>query len=92
MQFAPRRALHELTTDCQDRPTSSRPAEATSSATEGLNLLVKEVKRCGRGFENFEHHLLRVLLRARRRHGHNDPHHQSPEPHISTLTRRAKQF
>lgn len=28
---------------------------ASNGPTEGLNLLVKEVKRCGRGFENFEH-------------------------------------
>ena len=28
---------------------------ALNGPTEGLNLLVKEVKRCGRGFENFEH-------------------------------------
>jgi len=37
---------------------------ASNGPTEGLNLLVKEVKRCGRGFENFEHYRLRVLLRA----------------------------
>ena len=37
---------------------------ASKGPTEGLNLLVKEVKRCGRGFENFEHYRLRVLLRA----------------------------
>ena len=39
---------------------------ASNGPTEGLNLLVKEVKRCGRGFENFEHYRLRVLLRAGR--------------------------
>ena len=37
---------------------------ASNGPTEGLNPLVKEVKRCGRGFENFEHYRLRVLLRA----------------------------
>ena len=37
---------------------------ASNGPTEGLNLLVKEVKRCGRGFENFDHYRLRVLLRA----------------------------
>ena len=37
---------------------------ASNGPTEGLNLLVKEVKRCGRGFENFEHYRLRVILRA----------------------------
>jgi len=39
---------------------------ASNGPTEGLNLLVKEVKRCGRGFENFEHYRLRVILRAGR--------------------------
>jgi len=39
---------------------------ASNGPTEGLNLLVKDVKRCGRGFENFEHYRLRVLLRAGR--------------------------
>ena len=34
---------------------------ASNGPTEGLNLLVKDVKRCGRGFENYR---LRVLLRA----------------------------
>jgi transposase len=37
---------------------------ASNGPTEGLNLLVKEVKRCVQGFENFEHYRLRVLLRA----------------------------
>ena len=37
---------------------------ASNGPTEGLNLLDKDVKRCGRGFENFDHHRLRVLLRA----------------------------
>ena len=37
---------------------------ASNGPTEGLHLLVKQVKRCGRGFENFEHYRLRVLLRA----------------------------
>jgi transposase len=37
---------------------------ASNGPTEGLNLMVKEVKRCGRGFENLDHYRLRVLLRA----------------------------
>ncbi len=32
--------------------------------TEGLNLCVKKVKRCGHGFRTFEHYRLRVLLHA----------------------------
>jgi transposase len=35
---------------------------ASNGPTEGLNLLVKKVKRCGHGFVNFEHYRLRVLL------------------------------
>ena len=35
---------------------------ASNGPTEGLNLLVKKVKRCGHGFRNFEHYRLRVLL------------------------------
>ena len=37
---------------------------ASNGPTEGLNLLVKKVKRCGHGFRNFEHYRLRVLLHA----------------------------
>ena len=37
---------------------------ASNGPTEGLNLLVKKVKRCGHGFTNFEHYRLRVLLPA----------------------------
>jgi transposase len=35
---------------------------ASNGPTEGLNLLVKKVKRCGHGFRTFEHYRLRVLL------------------------------
>jgi transposase len=35
---------------------------ASNGPTEGLNLLVKNVKRCGHGFKRFEHYRLRVLL------------------------------
>ena len=35
---------------------------ASNGPTEGLNLLVKKVKRCGHGFKRFEHYRLRVLL------------------------------
>jgi transposase len=37
---------------------------ASNGPTEGLNLLVKKVKRCGNGHRNFEHYRLRVLLHA----------------------------
>ena len=35
---------------------------ASNGPTEGLNLCVKRVKRCGHGFKKFEHYRLRVLL------------------------------
>ncbi len=37
---------------------------ASNGPTEGLNLCVKKVKRCGHGFKRFEHYRLRVLLHA----------------------------
>ncbi len=37
---------------------------ASNGPTEGLNLAVKQVKRCGRGFRSFENYRLRVLLHA----------------------------
>jgi transposase len=37
---------------------------ASNGPTEGLNLGVKKVKRCGHGFRSFEHYRLRVLLHA----------------------------
>ena len=38
---------------------------ASNGPTEGLNLCVKRVKRCGAGFKRFEHYWLRrVLLHA----------------------------
>jgi len=37
---------------------------ASNGPTEGLNLCVKKVKRCGHGFRRFRHYRLRVLLHA----------------------------
>ncbi|MDQ3680370.1 MAG: ISL3 family transposase [Actinomycetota bacterium] len=37
---------------------------ASNGPTEGLNLLVKKVKRCGHGFRNFDNYRPRVLLHA----------------------------
>ncbi len=37
---------------------------ASNGPTEGLNLCVKKVKRCGHGFRRFKHYRLRVLLHA----------------------------
>jgi transposase len=53
---------------------------ASNGPTEGLNLLVKKVKRCGHGFRTFEHYRLRVLLHTG---GVTWPTRQSP-PRIRT--------
>ena len=37
---------------------------ASNGPTEGLNLAVKRVKRCGHGYRSFENYRLRVLLHA----------------------------
>lgn len=37
---------------------------ASNGPTEGLNLMVKKVKRCGHGFRTFQNYRLRVLLYA----------------------------
>lgn len=37
---------------------------ASNGPTEGLNLCVKKVKRCGHGFRSFDHYRLRVVLHA----------------------------
>jgi transposase len=37
---------------------------ASNGPTEGLNLCVKKIKRCGHGFRRFDHYRLRVLLHA----------------------------
>ena len=36
----------------------------TNAATEGTNLIVKNIKRLGFGFRNFENYRLRLLLRC----------------------------
>ncbi len=35
---------------------------ASNGPTEGLNLLVKKVKRCGHGFRSFDNYRIRILL------------------------------
>lgn len=57
---------------------------ASNGPTEGLNLCVKKVKRCGHGFRSFEHYRLRVLLHAG---GVTWPQRPSP-PRIRTHARR----
>jgi transposase len=53
---------------------------ASNGPTEGLNLCVKKVKRCGHGFRRFQHYRLRVLLHAG---GVTWPHRPVP-PRIRT--------
>lgn len=48
---------------------------ASNGPTEGLNLLIKKVKRAGHGFVKFEHYRLRILLHAG---GVNWPHRPHP--------------
>ena len=50
---------------------------ASNGPTEGLNLLVKKVKRCGHGFKRFDHYRLRVLL-----HTGGINWNRPPTPHI----------
>ncbi len=50
---------------------------ASNGPTEGLNLLVKKVKRCGHGFKRFQHYRLRVLL-----HTGGINWNRLPTPHI----------
>jgi Transposase len=60
--------LGEAGTDTSRRDLISPPSPATTtlrqcnSATEGINLLIKKVKRVGHGFRNFNNYRLRLLL------------------------------
>ena len=54
---------------------------ASNGPTEGLNLLVKKVKRAGHGFRSFANYRLRILLHAG---GVNWPAQRPPAPRIRT--------
>ncbi len=54
---------------------------ASNGPTEGLNLLVKKVKRAGHGFRCFANYRLRILLHAG---GVNWPAQRPPAPQIRT--------
>jgi transposase len=54
---------------------------ASNGPTEGLNLLVKKVKRAGHGFRSFANYRLRILLHAG---GVNWPARRPPTPTIRT--------
>ncbi|MEW6583652.1 MAG: ISL3 family transposase [Actinomycetota bacterium] len=54
---------------------------ASNGPTEGLNLLIKKVKRAGHGFRSFPNYRLRILLHAG---GVNWPATRPPAPRIRT--------
>ena len=56
------RSLGRTLASWRDEILAHHHTGASNGPTEGLNLLVKKVKRCGHGFRNFEHYRLRVLL------------------------------
>jgi len=56
---------------------------ASNGPTEALNLNVKRIKRCGRGFRNFDNYRLRVLLHTG---GVNWPQTRPPTPRLRTRT------
>ncbi len=58
---------------------------ASNGPTEGLNLLVKKVKRAGHGFRSFANYRLRILLHAG---GVNWPAQRPPAPTIRTRSPR----
>jgi len=58
---------------------------ASNGPTEGLNLLVKKVKRAGHGFRSFANYRLRILLHAG---GVNWPAQRPPTPRIRTRSPR----
>ena len=64
--------------------------DASNGPTKGLNLCLKNVKRCGHGFRTFENFRLRVLLHAG---GITWPERPRPrpasDPALPTQTRRA---
>ena len=63
---------------------------ASNGPTEGLNLCVKKVKRCGHGFKTFDHYRLRVLLHAGGVTWPPAPDRHASEPALPTRTRRAR--
>ena len=58
---------------------------ASNGPTEGLNLLVKKVKRAGHGFRSFANYRLRILLHTG---GVNWPATRPPTPTIRTRSPR----
>jgi hypothetical protein len=64
---------------------------ASNGPTEGLNLCVKKVKRCGHGFRRFDNYRLRVLLHTGGVTWPQRPHHHASEhaaPHSDEKSRQ----
>jgi transposase len=58
------RSLGNTLTSWRSEILAHHHSGASNGPTEGLNLCVKRVKRCGHGFKRFDHYRLRVLLHA----------------------------
>ncbi len=58
------RALGTTLSSWRDEILAHHATGASNGPTEGLNLCVKRIKRCGHGFKRFENYRLRVLLHA----------------------------
>jgi transposase len=71
------RTLHRWRTEILAHHTTG----ASNGPTEGLNLLVKKVKRAGHGFRSFANYRLRILLHAG---GVDWPASRPPAPRIRT--------
>jgi len=76
------RSLGKTLTSWRTEILAHHDTGASNGPTEGLNLCVKKVKRCGHGFRSFENYRLRVLLHAG---GVTWPSRPRP-PHIRTRT------
>jgi transposase len=59
----------------------------SNGPTENLNLKIKNIKRTARGYRNFNHYRLRLLLNHGRIHDH--PHRHGSEPAVPGSLRRA---
>lgn len=58
------RTLGRTLSRWQDEIVNHHRTGASNGPTEGQNFCAKQVKRAGRGFANFDHYRLRVLLHA----------------------------
>ena len=77
------RSLGRTLTKWQTEILNHHRTGASNGPTEGLNLSIKKIKRCGHGFRNFDNYRLRVLLHTG---GINWPATRPPPPRIRTRT------